>query len=100
VGRAVLETSGVTHFFSKDKLTFAAVEGREHVVDHSLVELATKLDPRRFVRIHRNAIVNVSFVQELHPSLDAASSYDSETSAEPSSRWRDRVRELKERLGI
>ena len=52
-------------FFSKDKLTFAVVNGREHVVDYSLSALDSRLDVRRFVRIHRGAIVNVAFVQAL-----------------------------------
>jgi hypothetical protein len=41
-------------------LSFAIVGGREHVVDHSLAELEATLDLRRFVRIHRAAIVNVA----------------------------------------
>ena len=29
-------------------------------------ELDQKLDPRRFVRVHRSTIVNLNHVQELH----------------------------------
>jgi hypothetical protein len=73
--------------FAKDKLTFAVVNGREHVIDYSLSDLCSKLDARRFVRIHRAAIVNIAFVQELHPSVDEACWYGSRTSARPSSPW-------------
>ena len=66
----VLDVSRVTHFFAKDKLTFAASAGREHVVDFTMSELESHLDARRFVRIHRATIVNVAFVQELYPGVD------------------------------
>jgi len=37
-----------------------------HVIRHSLTTLEAELDPARFVRIHRNAMVNVSRIRELH----------------------------------
>src|SRR3954470_11538117 len=43
----VLDVARISHFTSKDKLTFAIVNGHEHVVDHSLSELETALDARR-----------------------------------------------------
>jgi DNA-binding LytR/AlgR family response regulator len=49
----VLEVATIGHFTSKDKLTFAVVNGHEHVIDHTLAELEARLDPRRFARIHR-----------------------------------------------
>ena len=49
----LLDVARITHFFSKDKLTFAVANGREHVIDHTLSELEERLDPKRFVRIHR-----------------------------------------------
>ena len=66
----VLETSRISHFVAKDKLTFAIVNGREHVIDYTLSDLEARLDARRFVRIHRSTIVNASFVQELFPAVD------------------------------
>ena len=66
----VLDVARITHLFSRDKLTFAVVNGREHVVDYTLTELEARLDPRRFVRIHRATIVNAAFVQELYPGVD------------------------------
>jgi two-component system LytT family response regulator len=97
----VIEVVRVTHFVSKDKLTFATASGREHVIDHTLAELETRLDPRRFVRIHRRAIVNVAFVQELDTWIDGGVLVrlkdDSKTELPVA---RDRVRALKERLGI
>jgi two-component system, LytTR family, response regulator len=97
----VLEVARVSHFSSKDKLTFAVVDGREHVIDHTLSELETRLDARRFARIHRATIVNIGLVRELFPAIDGGvlvrlkDDRNTELSVA-----RDRVRELKERLGI
>jgi two-component system LytT family response regulator len=97
----VLETARISHFVAKDKLTFAIVNGREHVIDYSLAELEQRLDARRFVRIHRSTVVNVSFVQELFPAVDGGVLV--RLKDEPKTELsvaRDRVRELKQRLGI
>ncbi|HZT76151.1 MAG TPA: LytTR family DNA-binding domain-containing protein [Vicinamibacterales bacterium] len=97
----ILDVARVTHFFSKDKLTFAATGGRDHVVDYTLSQLEQQLDPRRFARIHRATIVNVPMVQELFPDVDGGVvvRLKDERKTELSVA-RDRVRELKERLGI
>ena len=97
----VLDVARVTHFFSKDKLTFAGANGREHVVDYTLGELEEKLDPRRFVRIHRATIVNVGLVQELDTWVDGGVlvRLKDEKKTELSVS-RDRVRALKDKLGI
>jgi len=97
----VLEVARVTHFFAKDKLTFAVANGRDHVVDYTIAQLEEKLDPRRFVRIHRATIVNAGFVHELFPGDDGGGlvRLKDEKRTELSVA-RDRVRHLKERLGI
>jgi len=97
----VLDVGRISHFSAKDKLTFAVAGGREHAIDHTLAQLEERLDPRRFVRIHRSTIVNVGFVQELFPAVDGGvlvrlkDELKSELSVA-----RDRVRALKARLGI
>jgi two-component system, LytTR family, response regulator len=97
----LLDVARITHFFSKDKLTYAVANGREHVIDHTLSELEDRLDPRRFVRIHRATVVNTAFVQELDAWVDGGVIVrlkdDNKTELSVA---RDRVRELKERLGI
>jgi len=97
----LLEVARITHFFSKDKLTFAVSNGREHVIDYSLSDLEERLDARRFVRIHRATVVNTAFVQELDAWVDGGVivRLKDEKRTELSVA-RDRVRELKERLGI
>jgi two-component system LytT family response regulator len=97
----VLDVMRISHFVSKDKLTFALVNGHEHVIDYTLSELESRLDARRFVRIHRATIVNIALVQELFPAVDGGVLVrlkdDKKTELSVA---RDRVRELKERLGI
>jgi two-component system LytT family response regulator len=97
----VLDVARISHFSAKDKLTFAVVGGREHVIDYTLSELEERLDPRRFVRIHRGTIANLAFVQELFPDVDGGVlvRLKDEQKTELSVA-RDRVRDLKDRLGI
>ena len=96
----VLEVARISHFFSKDKLTFAVSAGREHAIDYTLAELEGRLDPRRFVRIHRATIVNLAFVAELYPGVDGMLVRLKDDRKTELSVSRDRVRDLKERLGI
>ncbi len=43
------------------------VGGRFHLLREPLRELETRLDPRRFFRVHRSAIVNLARIKELQP---------------------------------
>jgi len=43
--------------------------GRVHVIRESLQALEARLDPARFFRVHRSAIVNLDRVRELEPYL-------------------------------
>ena len=96
----VLDVGRITHFFAKDKLTFAVAAGREHVVDFTMAELEAHLDARRFVRIHRATIVNVASVQEIYPGVEGLLVRLKDERKTELSVARDRVRELKDRLGI
>jgi two-component system, LytTR family, response regulator len=97
----VLEVSRISHFVARDKLTFAGTGGREHVVDYTLAQLEERLDSRRFVRVHRSAVVNISFVDELYPDVDGGVAVRLRDEKKTTvSVARDRVRALKERLGI
>jgi two-component system LytT family response regulator len=96
----VLDVARVTHFFSKDKLTFAVSGGRDHAIDYTLAELEERLDPRRFVRIHRATIANLAFIAELYPGVDGVLIRLKDEGKTELSVARDRVRDLKDRLGI
>ncbi len=49
------------------------VRGRRHLLRESLQRLAERLDPQRFLRVHRSAIVRIDCVAELQalPNRDA-----------------------------
>jgi len=96
----ILDVSRVSHFHAKDKLTFAVADGREHAIDFTMAELERSLDARRFIRIHRATIVNVGFVQELYPGVDGLLVRLKDGGRTELTVARDRVKELKERLGI
>ena len=96
----ILDAARVTHFVARDKLTFAVAGGRDHVVDFTLAELESRLDPRRFVRIHRATLLNLAFAQELYPGIDGMLVRLKDEKKTELAVARDRVRELKERLGI
>ena len=61
-----IELDQITHFFSEDKLTYAATEIKNYIVDHTISELEQKLGTRGFVRVHRATLINLRFVDELH----------------------------------
>ena len=100
-GIQLLDVAVVTHFIARDRLTHAVTPTGDHVVDFGLAELEAKLDPAKFLRIHRAALVNLDHVAEIQPwpggrllvRLKGAARTDLEVS-------RDRVRTLKERLGL
>jgi two-component system LytT family response regulator len=96
-----IDLEQVTHFFASDKLTFAATAAKNYAVDYTIQELEQKLDPARFVRVHRASLVNVAHVQELHSwfagRMMVRLKDPKHTELAVS---RDRVRELKQRLGI
>jgi two-component system, LytTR family, response regulator len=97
----LLDVSRISYFVARDKLTFASVGGREHVVDQTLTELEAVLDPERFIRIHRTTIVNLTAVSELDKWIDGGVLVrlrDDRKTELPVAR--DRVRALKDRLRI
>jgi DNA-binding LytR/AlgR family response regulator len=62
-GVAVVAAADVARLTSEAHETVAyAVDGTELVLDLSLAELETRLDPRRFFRCHRAHIVNLAHV--------------------------------------
>jgi two-component system LytT family response regulator len=89
-----LDLPRVTHFFAEDKLTFAAVKGKPHIVDHTITELEQKLDPAKFCRIHRSTLLNLAWVGEMD-SLLVRLRDEGRTELVVA---RDRVRGLRERL--
>ena len=96
-----LDLDQVTHFFARDKLTYAATKAKNHVVGYTISELEKKLNPKQFCRIHRATLLNLAYVLELDAwfegRLMARLRDEKRTELQVS---RDRVQELKKRLGV
>lgn len=96
-----LELDAVTHFVAQDKLTYAVVNGHPHCVDQTIAELEERLDPARFLRIHRSALVNADWIQEVNSWFAGKVVVTLKDAAHTQlTVARDRVRALKARLGI
>jgi two-component system, LytTR family, response regulator len=95
-----LDLDRVTHIYAEDKLTYAASDGRAYSVDHSIAELEKRLDPRKFVRIHRSTLVSLAWIKEVSSlpggSLNVRLKDPQNTDLTVA---RDRAREFKSRAG-
>jgi len=95
-----LDLAQVTHFYAEDKLTFAVSEGKDYCVDYPITELEKKLDPKKFLRIHRSTVVNVDWIREVAilpgGSLNVRLKDGKHTELTVA---RDRAREFKARVG-
>ena len=90
----------VTHVAARQRATYAVTATAEHMLDATIGDLERKLDPAKFIRIHRGVLLNLGWVSELHGDGDghlAVRLKDRRTDLVVS---RDRVRALKERLGL
>jgi two-component system LytT family response regulator len=75
--RLVVKSGGSTRFVRVTEIDWIEaagvyvnlhVAGRQLLYRASLHELAERLDPRRFVRVHRSAIVNIESIMQLKPT--------------------------------
>ena len=62
-----LRLDSVWRLSSEDKYVRLHTDGGEHLVRQSLRALESRLDPARFVRVHRSDIVNLDAVARLEP---------------------------------
>lgn len=96
----ILKTEDVLWFGAEDKLVFAATATDRHYVNFTLDELEKRLEPARFVRVHRSAIANLDHAAALRPGFAGTWRLQLDDPARtevPVSR--SRARQLKERLG-
>jgi two-component system, LytTR family, response regulator len=63
----VVPTREVLAFVSEDGLTKLLASGQHYWMNPTLNELEARLDPRRFFRVSRAAIVNLDAVKEVEP---------------------------------
>jgi len=100
IRQLLLRADEVLWFAAEDKLVFAATATDRHYVNFTLDQLERRLDPARFTRVHRAAIVNLDHAVALRQGfagtwrlqLDDAASSEIPVS-------RARARTLRERLG-
>lgn len=96
-----IDLSRVTHFYAEEKLTYAATETKNYIVDLSITELEERLDPQRFARIHRSTVVNLSFVTELYNYFGGKLVMRLKDAKKTElTVAKERAKELKERLGL
>lgn len=65
----IVAVDDVCFFRSDHKYTAAVTRDREHLVRMPLAELAERLDPERFWRVHRGGIVNVAAIESARRDL-------------------------------
>jgi len=97
----VVDGSQISAILSQDHYSVIFTEGRELLADDPLDVLIERLDPGKFIRVHRNAAINVQFLQTLEREGDrkyTAILCDPRKTQVPVSR--ERLNELKARLGI
>jgi two-component system LytT family response regulator len=75
--RLVVKSAGTTRFLRIAEIDWIEaagvyvnlhVAGKECLYRASLTDIAEKLDPQRFIRIHRSAIVNIESIVQLEPA--------------------------------
>jgi len=76
--RILLKSSGEIIFLKAEQIDWIEAEGdymkfhvagRAHLMRETMARLEARLDPQRFIRIHRSTIVNIDRVQKLSPSF-------------------------------
>src|SRR5438128_931794 len=91
----------VTHVLAKARATYAVTASTQPMLDATLAALERRLDPQRFLRINRGILVNLAWVAELRADPDGHLAVRLKDAARSElAVSRDRVRPLKERLGL
>jgi DNA-binding LytR/AlgR family response regulator len=66
----VFDPTQVSAIVAKDHYAALLVDGREVLADDRLDALAKRLDPEKFIRIHRSAVINMDYLRELEHEGD------------------------------
>ncbi|WP_163871090.1 LytR/AlgR family response regulator transcription factor [Myxococcus eversor] len=62
-----VDCSAITHVESEANYVRVHVGGEQHVLRETLTHLEERLDPRRFLRVHRSVLINLDQVREMEP---------------------------------
>lgn len=65
---ASIETEAIAYFFSEGRfIFFKTFDGQKYLVEYTLEELETMLDPQAFFRINRSLLIAFKSVEQIHP---------------------------------
>jgi two-component system, LytTR family, response regulator len=95
-----IDVADVTHFYAKDKLTFAATPAKHYALDVAITDLEPRLDPRHWLRIHRSTLVNIGAIKEVHTWFAGKAIVRLKDGTTELPIPRERVAEVKARLGL
>jgi len=77
-GRILVKSSGEIFFLKAEEIDWIEAEGdymkfhvagKVHLMRETMARLESRLDPKRFIRIHRSTIVNIDRLRKLSPSF-------------------------------
>ena len=65
---ASIETGLIAYFFSEGRfIFFKTFDGQKYLVEYTLEELETMIDPQAFFRINRSLLIAFKSVEQIHP---------------------------------
>lgn len=95
-----VDVSDVTHFYAKDKLTFAATREKHYALDLAITDLEPRLDPQHWLRIHRSTLVNIGAIKEVRTWFAGKAIVRLKDGKTELPIPRDRVADVKAKLGL
>jgi DNA-binding LytR/AlgR family response regulator len=67
-GIKLITTSSIVSFKASGDFSFAIDNKNEkHIINYSLGDIESKLDPGKFFRINRSEIINIEFIEKIEP---------------------------------
>ncbi len=92
----VLPAESISYVLAEDELVFAATAEGRFLLNSTLRDLESRLDPAHFIRVHKSAIVNLAHVAEIDPDSRSSGSLRllSGETLELSRRYAARLREV------
>jgi two-component system response regulator LytT len=65
---ASIETEVIAYFFSEGRfIFFKTFDGQKYLVEYTLEDLETMIDPQAFFRINRSLLIAFKSVEQIHP---------------------------------
>jgi two-component system LytT family response regulator len=98
-GVVLLDPQAITHATLEDELVTVFTRDAQHLTDFTLQELAERLPPERFERVHRRALLNLEAVARLEP-LETGGYLARTHTGHTVEVSRQAARDLRKRLGL